>query len=169
MRNLLQYVRSSPLSFRDGMGLYDWGDWEDPGCMGIGNMGRMIEQIEHEAAVAKSQQICSSVNFNSPRCKEKCCTREKCERTVLHILETANRTSVWPFWPGECQRWISAFEYNLDWVMAPRCIVERGQGWEPSNAAGGGHAFYYFVLCDELTVKVDHWIFYGGTRITWGG
>jgi hypothetical protein len=79
------------------------------------------------------------------------------------IFPIAEGTWIWDFAPEGCERWAFAFEDNLRGFSHPN-VKNHGIGWEPSNAIGGGHAVYDFNLTDATIIRVDHWIYYGGTR-----
>jgi hypothetical protein len=79
------------------------------------------------------------------------------------IRPIAQKTWIWDFAPEGCERWAFAFEDNLRGFSDPN-VKNHGIGWEPSNAIGGGHAVYDFNLTDGTIIRVDHWIYYGGTR-----
>jgi len=85
------------------------------------------------------------------------------QAVLQKIFPIAEGTSVWDFAPDGCQRWLNEFEKNLNGFSDPN-VKDHNVGWEPSNAIGGGHAFYYFNLKDGTCIWVDHWIYYGGTR-----
>ena len=85
---------------------------------------------------------------------------------IENIKAIMDKTWVLDFWPGGCQRWLDTFEANLKASGFSNPLVkEHNVGWEPSSAMGGGHAYYYFVLQDGTIIKVDHWIYYGGSRL----
>ena len=85
------------------------------------------------------------------------------EGVLKKIRPIAWRTWIWDFAPEGCERWAFAFEENLRGFSDPN-VKYHGIGWEPSNAIGGGHAVYDFNLFDGTIIRVDHWIYYGGTR-----
>jgi len=85
-------------------------------------------------------------------------------KLINDIYEVMDKTKIFEFWPGGCQRWIDKFEAHLQGFKNP-LIKERSVGWEPSGAIGGGHAYYYFLLHDGTLIIVDHWIYYGGSRL----
>jgi len=57
------------------------------------------------------------------------------------------------------------FEENLKGFPTNPCLKNKHIDWEPSNAIGGGHAVYKFEVSGGQTVTVDHWIYYGGSRV----
>ena len=79
------------------------------------------------------------------------------------IYPIAERTWIWDFWPEGCERWAFAFEENLRGFSHPN-VKNHGIGWVRSNAYGGGHAVYDFTLDDGIIIRVDHWIYHGGTN-----
>jgi hypothetical protein len=85
--------------------------------------------------------------------------------SLIHdIYKVMDDTRIIEFLPGGCQRWIDKFEANLSGFRSP-LVKERNVGWEPSRAIGGGPAYYYFLLHDGTLIVVDHWIYYGGSRL----
>jgi hypothetical protein len=99
-------------------------------------------------------------------CKNGCsnCSLNDVKTLVNTIQYKADTTCIIDFGMNGCQRWVFAFENNLRDFHNP-CIKERNVGWEPSNAIGGGHAIYRITLCDGTIIQLDHWVYYGGTRI----
>jgi RHS repeat-associated protein len=96
------------------------------------------------------------------------CTQAEMDKLLRKIKDTADHTHIWEFQTNSCEKWATRFEKNLPELDSP-CLKEQSLSWQPSNAIGGGHAIYVFTLCGGYRVVVDHWIYYGGTRINIGG
>jgi len=102
---------------------------------------------------------------------ERCarCGPEQLRELGEAIERVAKNTWIFDFWPNGCERWAMAFERNwADAKVCSPCLAEHNIGFRTASAIGGGHAYYYFLLCDRVTtVRVDHWIYqffaYGGT------
>lgn len=138
--NLYRYVGNAPTNYSDRLGLY-----QDGPIMG------MTPEHDIPARPGPSHNLPPGIPSSV-------------ESVLLEIIPIIEKTRIWEFAPESCQRWILAFEDNLHGFSNSN-VKERNVGWEPSNAIGGGHAFYYFELTDGSIIKVDHWVFYGGTRI----
>ncbi len=85
---------------------------------------------------------------------------------LKYIEKIMGETWIFDLWPNGCERWINAFEANMqaDPYHSP-IVYEQHVSWEPSSAIGGGHATYVFVLTNGTVIQVDHWIYYGGSRL----
>jgi len=102
---------------------------------------------------------------------ERCarCGPEQLRELGEAIERVAKNTWIFDFWPNGCERWAMAYERNwADAKVCSPCLAEHNIGFRTASAIGGGHAYYYFLLCDRVTtVRVDHWIYqffaYGGT------
>jgi len=146
--NLYRYVDSSPTNRTDPTGLRPPDDAYDAFLMGL------INQAEYNYFTNRSRD----------ELRAYVAELEAMRKLLKNIQAIIDRTSIFEFWPGGCQRWLDAFEANLRGFSNP-LVVERNVGWEPSTAIGGGHAYYYFLLQDGTIIKVDHWIYYGGSRL----
>ncbi len=151
--NLYRYVGNDPTNFVDPSGL-QYNTMPGPGG-GYGISGG-----------PSPGPFTDPGNLWKQLCKNGCsnCSKSDVENLVNTIQNTADTTWIFDLLPNGCERWIFAFENNLRGFKNP-CVKERNVGWEPSNAIGGGHATYSFTLCDGTVIQVDHWIYYGGTRI----
>jgi len=157
--NLYRYVLNNPITGTDSSGLAAQYYCADPGYQGIGTMGRMIEQWEHEVAVAKAKQLCANVDYCSDGCKNKGCTEESCVAAMTTFVEAVNDTWILPSGWNRCSRWVLDLNSRIpdDFGKNP-CISWYNLEEHDMYAYGGAtrvHWTFYVKLCDGTKINAD--------------
>jgi len=167
--NLYRYVGNGPVNATDPSGLMPF---PEAGIVGK-YMEHLIRRIyggllippqpppNRKVTFVEPPRMGPPTNWSYPSPPPK--IPPSAQPVLQKIFPIAKRTWIWEFAPEGCERWAFAFEDNLRGFSHPN-VKNHGIGWEPSSAIGGGHAVYDFNLTDGTIIRVDHWIYYGGTR-----